>query len=80
MNYYNLGEYYDHLGLYKDAIEAYKQAIRIDPDRVICAIFRFNLGVSYFLIGDINSALDEYKILKGLDINLANELFNFINK
>ena len=78
MNYYNLGEYYDHLGLYKDAIEAYKQAIRIAPDRVICAIFHFNLGVSYFLIGDINSALNEYKILKELDINLANQLFDFI--
>jgi tetratricopeptide (TPR) repeat protein len=80
MNYYNLGEYYDHLGLYKDAIEAYKQAIRIDPDRVICAIFRFHLGVSYFLIGDINSALNEYNILKELDVNLANELFDLINK
>jgi len=80
MNYYNLGKYYDHLGLYKDAIEAYKQAIRIDPDRVICAIFRFNLGVSYLLIGDINSALNEYNILKNLDINLANELFNIISE
>ena len=78
MNYYNLGEYYDHLGLYKDAIEAYKQAIRIDPDRVICAIFHFNLGLSYFLIGDNNSALNEYKILKELDIDLANKLFDFI--
>jgi len=80
MNYYNLGEYYDHLGLYKDAIEAYKQAIRIDPDSGICAIFRFNLSLSYFQIGDIDSALDEYKILKELDIDLANQLFDTIYK
>ncbi len=77
-DYYNLGEYYDHLGLYKEAIEAYKQAIRIDPDRVICAIFHFNLGLSYFLIGDNNSAVNEYKILKELNIDLANELFDLI--
>jgi len=78
MNYYNLGNYYDHLGLYKDAIEAFKQAIRIDPDSAICALFHFHLGVSYFLVGDINSALNEYKILKELDIYFANRLFDFI--
>jgi len=34
--------------------------------------------LTYYKIGDRNSALDEYKILKGLDINKANELFDFI--
>jgi len=77
-DYYNLGEYYDHLGLYKDAIEAYKQAIHIEPNLAVCAIFRINLGLSYFQIGDMGSALNEYKILKELDINLANELFDLI--
>jgi len=77
-DYYNLGEYYDHLGLYKDAIEAYKQAIHIEPNPAVCAIFRINLGLSYFQIGDIGSVLNEYKILKELDIDLANELFDLI--
>ena len=78
MDYYNIGDYYTHLGLYKDAIEAFKQAIRIDPNDVLCAIFHFDLGYSYFLIGDVNSALNEYKILKELDIDLANKLFDLI--
>ena len=57
------------------AIEAYKQAIRIDPD---LAKPHLGLGLTYFLIGDKSSALNEYKILKNLDINLANELFDLI--
>ena len=75
--HYNLGVAYGNLGLYKDAIEAYKQAIRIDPDN---AAAHCNLGEVYLLIGDRNSALNEYKILKDLDIDLANKLFDLINK
>jgi len=73
--YINLGFAYAHLGLHEDAIEACKKAIRIDPTD---AKPHFGLGYSYFLIGDKSSALDEYKILKELDINLANKLFDFI--
>jgi tetratricopeptide (TPR) repeat protein len=73
--HYYLGLAYGSLGLYKDAIEAFKQAIRINPDD---AHSHFSLGGSYFLIGDKGSALNEYKILKELDIDLANELFDFI--
>jgi len=36
------------------------------------------LGGTYFIIGDKNSALNEYKILKELDIDLANKLFDLI--
>jgi len=36
------------------------------------------LGLMYLRIGDRNSALNEYKILKDLDINTANVLFNYI--
>lgn len=73
--YYNLGVVYDKLGFHKDAIEAYKQAIRINPDDVKAHL---GLGLTYILIGDRNSALNEYKILKDLDIDLANKLFDFI--
>jgi len=73
--YYSLGRAYTLLGLYKDAIEAYKQAIRIDPGYVYSHL---GLGLTYLLIGDKNSALNEYKILKNLDINKANELFDLI--
>jgi len=73
MVYDNLALTYGRLGLHKEAIEAYKQAIRINPDLVNS---HFNLGISYLLIGDKSSALNEYKFLKELDINLANKLFD----
>ena len=66
-----------HLYFYKDAIDAFKQAILIAPAYVIP---HYSLGLSYLKIGDKKLALDEYKILKELDIDLANELFDFINK
>jgi tetratricopeptide (TPR) repeat protein len=75
--HYNLGVSYYELGLYKNAIESFKQAILINPDYVEAYC---NLGAAYTLIGDRDLALNEYKILKELDINLANELFDFINK
>ncbi len=72
----NLGAAYSGLGRWEDAIEAYKQAIRIKPDHVSS---HFNLGLTYCLItGDKGSALEEYKILKTLDTELANKLFNLI--
>jgi tetratricopeptide (TPR) repeat protein len=73
--YDNLGFAYYELGRYKDAIESSKQSIRIDPDH---AYTHWILGVSYVMISDKNSALNEYKILKNLDIDLANKLFDLI--
>ena len=72
----NLGNVYGTLGRHQEAIEAYKQAIRIKPDHVSS---HFNLGLIYCLLtGDKGSALEEYKILKNLDAELANKLFNLI--
>jgi tetratricopeptide (TPR) repeat protein len=59
------------------AYVAYKQAIRIKPDD---ARAHSNLGVAYLIIGDRGSALNEYKILKDMDSDLANGLFNLIYK
>ena len=73
--YNNLGIIYAKHDFYEDSIEAFKQAIRIDPGFVLAHL---NLGISYFLIGDKNSALNEYKILKELDIDEANKLFDLI--
>ncbi len=53
------------------------QAIRIDPDY---ALAHYNLGLAYHYSNDRDSAIDQYKILKKLDTELANELFNFIYK
>ncbi|MCK5512456.1 MAG: tetratricopeptide repeat protein, partial [Thermodesulfovibrionia bacterium] len=61
----------------KEAIEAFKQAIRIKPDY---AIAYYNLGVAYLNLNDRGSALEEFKILKELDTELANKLYKEIYK
>jgi len=73
--YCNLSAAYANLGRYTEAIEPLKQAIRIKPDD---AEAHFKLGACYLIIGDKGSALEEYKILKSLDVELANQLFNMI--
>lgn len=73
--YILLGAVYGVLGRHKDAIEAFKRVIRIEPDNIEAHFF---LGFAYMITEDKNSALDEYKILKELDIDKANELFDFI--
>jgi serine protease Do len=73
--YSNLSFSYYNLRLYKDAIEACQQTIRINPDDVN---IHFILGFIYLLIGDKSSTLNEYKILKELDIDKANKLFDLI--
>ena len=76
----NLGVSYGSLGRLdrrQEAIDAYKQAIRIKPDY---ALAHYNLGLSYLYLNNKGSALEEYKILKSLDSELAEELFNTIYK
>jgi tetratricopeptide (TPR) repeat protein len=67
---------YSKLRRYREAIEAYKEAIRIKPD---FAEAHYNLGLTYLILGDKGSALDEYRILKDLDKDLANKLFTLID-
>ncbi len=61
----------------KEAIEVYKQAIKINPED---AKAHFGLGVAYHVLNDRDSALKEYKILKTLDLEKADELLNYISK
>ena len=75
--YFGLGAVYGTLGMHEKAIEAYKQAIRINPD---FALAHYNLGYAYVLLNDRSSALEHYKVLKSLDSEMANELFDYINK
>jgi tetratricopeptide (TPR) repeat protein len=75
--YNNLGVVYGRLGRWPDAIEACKNAVRIKP---AYAEAHANLGNAYLAIGDKNSALAEYNILKSLNSELANNLLNQINK
>jgi tetratricopeptide (TPR) repeat protein len=56
-------------------MDAYKQAIRINPD---FAPAHLAIGQAYLSQGDKASALDQFKILKKLDIDIANKLFEEI--
>ena len=75
--HFGLGCAYGDAANWKEAIESYKQAIRIDPDYKSA---HYNLGITYLQINDRGSALEQYKILKKLDTELANGLFDLINK
>jgi tetratricopeptide (TPR) repeat protein len=63
------------LGNPDQEIDAYKKAIRIDPD---FASAHYNLGMALLKTGDKAAALDEYKILKDIDKQSADQLFNHI--
>jgi tetratricopeptide (TPR) repeat protein len=72
-----LGLTYGKSGMYKEAIDMFKQAIRINPND---AETHSNLGVAYLFLNDRGSALEQYKILKSLDSERANKLFNYIKQ
>ncbi len=75
--YYNLGFNYAALGNWPDAMNAWGQAVKIKPNYIDA---HYNLGVAYLATGDKDSALEEYKILKNLNTEKANQLFKLINK
>lgn len=70
-----LGSLYSQLRRYQEAIDACKQAISLDPN---LPDSHFTLGLIYWVLGDKDSALQEYKILKSLDEQLAKKLFDAI--
>ncbi len=73
----NLGIAFGRLGRWPQAIDACKQAVRFRPDD---AEAHYNLGDAYLAIGDKNSALAEYNILKSLKSEFADNLLKEINK
>jgi tetratricopeptide (TPR) repeat protein len=75
--YNNLGVSYGRLARWPQAIDACKNAVRIKP---AYAEAHANLGSAYLAIGDKNSALAEYNILRSLNLQFANDLFKEINK
>ena len=73
--HFNLGLVYGKLGQADEEMNAYKEAIRIDPD---FAPAHYSIGHAYLEQGDRAAALEQYKILKALDDELASKLFNQI--
>jgi len=75
--HYGLGWTYSQLKDYGKAVESFKQAILIQPGHTYA---HYGLGLIYFAQGYKNAALGEYKILKDLDKNISEDLFNMIYK
>jgi S1-C subfamily serine protease len=73
----NLGYSYGELNRYKEAIKVYKEAIRIKSDFIEA---HYNLGEAYLKSKKKKKAIEQYEILKNLDSELANKLFNLIYK
>jgi tetratricopeptide (TPR) repeat protein len=70
-----LGTTYSQLGRHQEAIAALKQALHIQPDFIQA---HAALGTAYVALGDRNSALNEYRALKNLNQELADQLLNLI--
>ncbi len=73
----NLGYALGKVANYLEAKDAYILAIRIKPDY---ADAHLNLALTYLILGDKGSALDEYRILKGLDKESAKKVLTHILK
>jgi len=76
-SHYGLGWAYSNLKDYEKAVDSFKQTIRIKPDYTFA---HYSLGMIHLVQGDKNAALDEYKILKDLDQDTADKLFDMIYK
>jgi tetratricopeptide (TPR) repeat protein len=71
-----LGETYLKLNRVEEGIEAFKQATRLKPD---FGMAYYNMGLAYLALGDHEAAMVQYNILKALDADLAEKLFNLIS-
>jgi tetratricopeptide (TPR) repeat protein len=72
-----LGDAYWGSSRYEDAIVSYKQATKLHVDD---PHVRYQIALVYMKMGDKDSAIEEYKILKSMDEELANELLGHINE
>lgn len=72
-----LGGSYLQLGYLKEGLAALKQANQMGSND---ADIHLKIGIAYLALGNRGSALEEYKILQGLDKGKADQLFNLIYK
>jgi len=75
--YYNLGIAYEKTGNYAEAATAFQKVLKFRPDY---AEAHYNLGIVYLLLKDKGSAMERYKILKGINLGLANKLLNLLSR
>jgi tetratricopeptide (TPR) repeat protein len=73
--HFALGLIYANMGNDRQEANAYKEALRINPDFVEA---HYNMGLYFLRRGERDAALEEYKILKKLDAEQADQLFDLI--
>lgn len=70
--HYGLGSALAQLSRYDDAIGSLRHAVRLKPT---WAAPHYTLGLVYLLRGDVDEAFREYRVLRQMDVNLADKLF-----
>ena len=73
--YHDMLSAHQPYGRYPEAIEVFKKAVSLTPGD---ANAHFGLGLSYLSTKNRSLALEQYKILKTLDADMADELFDRI--
>lgn len=82
--YYNLGIAQATAGQNKEALEAFKQALRLRENKEDAQFsldeIRFNLALAFLKLNMKSEATAQYRILKSLNSELANELYRLLDK
>ena len=75
--HFNLGLTLYNAGRYSEAIESYKEVIKLRPN---LGVAYFNLALAYRAINDKPAAMAQYEALKGIDAEMAKQLYNAIKQ
>ena len=73
--HFNLGLTLYNAGRYSEAIESYKEVIKLRPN---LGQAYFNLALTYYAIHDKPQAMAQYETLKGIDAEMAKQLYDQI--
>lgn len=73
--HFNLGLTLYTAGRYSEAIESYKEVIKLRPN---LGQAYFNLALAYVAISDKPAAMAQYNALKGIDAEMAKQLYEAI--
>lgn len=73
--HFNLGLTLYNAQRYSEAIESYKEVIKLRPG---LAQAYFNLGITYYAVSDKKGAMAQYEALKGIDAEMARQLYDAI--
>jgi tetratricopeptide (TPR) repeat protein len=75
--HFNLGLTLYNAGRYSEAIESYKEVIKLRPN---LGQAYFNLALTYYAINDKVAAMAQYETLKGIDAEMARQLYDAIKR